>query len=104
MPVPAPFCITIVSDVAGDPFTAVIMPPPITPPEFVMDWTLVHSNEPSDWRLASTTTSIPFAIELMLVPLKTVEEFVAKVKFCAACMEVITNEFPDTLEIDPIIC
>lgn len=37
MPVPAPFCITMVSEVGGCPVTAVMMPPPMTPPEFIMD-------------------------------------------------------------------
>jgi hypothetical protein len=72
--------------------------------EFIMDCTLVAIKEPSDWRPASTITSIPFAIALMLVPSKTVEELVMNVKVWAASIEVIVKELPDTLATDPIIC
>jgi hypothetical protein len=41
---------------------------------------------------------------LMLVLLNNVDGLVSKVKGCAVCIEIITNEFVDTLETVPIIC
>lgn len=48
MPVPAPFCRTRVRVVAGCPETAVTIPPPIIPPEFIIDCTFVAISDPSD--------------------------------------------------------
>ena len=80
IPAPVPFCITIVSDVGGVPVTAVMMPPPITPPELIMDCTLDAISEPSDCKVASMITIMPLPIALILVPLNTVEELVINVK------------------------